>query len=147
MDYTIHNEESAMDSEDVVLRVLDAVEHRRLDELRDLYHPEVEFHWQTGLPYGGDFAGPSMATMGERFATIWGPLQPDADTRRMDPVVVATNGGDVVVNYTWRGRDARGRRFETPTLAHYRVADGRLRDARMFYYDLVGLIRFLDDAR
>lgn len=136
-----------MESKQVVLAALEAVEWRRIDKLHQLYHPEVEFHWQPGLPYGGDFSGPAMATMAELFARTWEPLQPDAETRRMDPVVVAAAGDDVVVNYVWRGLDGQGNRFETPTLAHYRVANGKLREARMYYYDLVGLIGFLENAR
>jgi ketosteroid isomerase-like protein len=131
----------------VVMRTLDAVEARRFEELSELYHPEISFHWQPGLPYGGDFAGRSVATMTEAFRTAWEPLQPDAETRRMDAKIVAADGNHVIASYLWRGLDSLGRRFETETLAHYQVADGRLRDARMFYYDHAGVIAFLEAAR
>jgi uncharacterized protein len=66
----------------------------------------------------------------------------------MNPrVVAADENGRVVVNYVWKGLDAKGRRFETETLADYQVRDGRLARAQMFYYDLPGMIAFLDGAR
>ncbi len=132
----------------LILRMLDAIEHRRLDELPGIYHRDVSFRWQPGLPYSGHFTGAGIATMSERFAATWMPLQPDAETRRLDPRVVATDAdGTVIVEYCWRGVDADGLRFETDTLAHYVVCDGRLLSARMFYDDLVGLIAFLDGAK
>jgi ketosteroid isomerase-like protein len=131
----------------VVTQVLRAIEDRRLERLGKLYHPEIEFHWQPGLPYGGSFSGPEVATMSEAFAQTWFPLQPDAETRRMDPRVLATGkDGRVIVNYLWRGLDPRGRRFETETLADYQVRDGRLARAQMFYFDLEGMITFLEEA-
>lgn len=136
-----------MDNADVVLRALHALEERRMDDLRALYHPEIEFHWQPGLPYGGDHSGPGVTAMAEIFGATWVPFQPDPQTRSMDPKIVAVQDENVVANYMWRGIDGHGNRFETATLAHYQVQDGKLRDARMFYYDLAGLIAFLDRAR
>ena len=135
-----------MDNADIVLRAISAVEGRRLDDVRALYHPDIEFHWQPGLPYGGDHSGPAVAAMDRTFADTWIPLQPDAETRRMDPQVVAATDGHVVVSYMWRAKDQRGARFETETLAHYQVKDEKLRYARMFHYDLPGLLAFLDRA-
>jgi ketosteroid isomerase-like protein len=130
----------------VVLRVLDAIEARRLDELASLYHPEIEFHWPPGLPYSGDFSGPGIMTMSQQFGATWMPLQPDAETRRLDPRVIAATDDTVVVQYSWRGRAVDGRYFETETLAHYVVRDDRLASARMYYYDLPGLVAFLGAA-
>lgn len=88
-----------------------------------------------------------MEEMSNRFAVTWMPLQPNEDTRRMNPrVVAAGDNGHVVVNYLWKGLDAEGRRFETEVLADYQVRDGRLARAQMFYYDLPGVIAFLDRA-
>ena len=135
-----------VDDTDSVLRAISAVEDRRPEELQALYHPDVEFHWQPGLPYAGDHSGPAIATMGQKFAETWNPLQPDPDTRRMNAQIVAATDGHVVVSYMWRGKDQQGRRFETETLAHYQVKEGKLRYAQMFYYDLPGLLGFLDQA-
>lgn len=135
-----------MDNADVVLRAIHALEERRMDDLHELYQPDIEFHWQPGLPYEGDHSGPGVAAMTETFAATWSPLQPDPQTRRMDPKIVAVQDKHVVASYMWRGVDGHGNKFETETLAHYQVQNGKLRDARMFYYDLAGLIAFLDRA-
>jgi ketosteroid isomerase-like protein len=127
---------------------LHAIEERRNDRIAELYHPQIEFHWPPGLPYSGDFKGAAVAEMNERFAATWMPLQSTEETRRMNPRVVATNDdGRVIVHYIWKGLDAAGRRFATETLADYQVRDGRLARAQMFYYDLAGMIAFLDGAR
>src|SRR5215207_2519667 len=100
-----------------VIDMLSLVERRDRKELYALYHPDVEFHWPPGLPYGSVFAGAAAAEASERFAAIWMPLQPDEETRRMDPRVIATgDDGRVVVHYMWRGVDQSGRRFATETL-------------------------------
>lgn len=132
---------------DVVMEILQAIERRELDRLTDLYHPEIEFHWPPGLPYSGDFKGDAVRTMNARFAATWMPLQPTAETRQMNPRVVATSpDGRVIGHYLWKGLDAQGRRFETETLGDYQVRDGRLARAQMFYYDLPGMISFLEQA-
>jgi ketosteroid isomerase-like protein len=136
-----------MGNADIVLRALRAVEDRRLEDLHALYHPEIEFHWQPGLPYSGDYSGSDVVAMSETFDATWAPLQPDMQIRRMGPTIVAAQDKHVVASYRWRGIDGHGNKFETATLAHYQVEDGRLRDARMFYYDLAGLISFLGQAR
>jgi ketosteroid isomerase-like protein len=130
-----------------IMNLLSLVERRDLEELFASYHPDVEFQWPPGLPYSGVFTGAAVAEISERFAAIWTPLQPDERTRRMDPRVIATgDGGRVVVHYMWRGIDRSGHRFATETLGDYTVRDGKLCRAQMFYYDLVGLISFLNKA-
>jgi ketosteroid isomerase-like protein len=131
----------------IVLDLLHAIEERQSERIAKLYHPEIEFHWPPGLPYSGSFTGPAVAEMAERFAATWLPLQPTDETRRMRPRVVAVGpDGRVVVNYLWKGLDAKRQRFETEVLADYQVRDGRLARAQMFYYDLPGVIAFLRDA-
>jgi hypothetical protein len=131
----------------LVMEVLHVIEQRQLERLAQLYHPEIEFHWPPGLPYSGDFTGAAVEEMSNRFAATWMPLQPNEETRRMNPRVVAIGeSGRVVVNYVWRGLDREGRQFETEVLADYQVRDGLLARAQMFYYDLPGVIAFLDRA-
>jgi ketosteroid isomerase-like protein len=138
---------SAQQSADVVMRILQAIERRQLDRLPDLFHPEIEFHWPPGLPHSGDFTGSAVAEGNKRFAATWMPLQPTEETRRMNPrVLAASDDGRVIVHYIWQGQDAAGRRFATETLADYQVRDGRLARAQMFYYDLPGMIAFLESA-
>jgi hypothetical protein len=60
---------------EVVMQVLSAVETRKIGRLGQLYHREIEFHWQPGLPYSGAFHGPpAVADMTARFARVWGPV-------------------------------------------------------------------------
>jgi ketosteroid isomerase-like protein len=133
---------------DVVMQVLSTVETRDIRRLAQLYHPEIEFHWQPGLPYSGAFHGPpAVADMTARFAGVWGPLQPDAECQRLHPQVLATDGiGRVIVQYLWQAVDRNGNRFQTDTLADYTVRDKKLARAKMYYFDLEGMLSFLRSA-
>jgi ketosteroid isomerase-like protein len=132
---------------DVVMEVFHAIERREFERLPDLYHPEVEFHWPPGLPHSGDFKGDAFRAASDRFSATWMPLQPTEETRQMTPRVLATGpNGRVIVHYMWKGQDARGHRFETETIGDYQIRDGRLARAQMFYYDLPGMISFLEQA-
>lgn len=134
-------------SVEIVTQVLKAVEQRRGDLLAALYHPQIEFHWPPGLPYSGSFVGAEVADMQRRFGAVWFPLQPTEETRCMDFRVIATgDDGRVVATYVWKGIDGQGRRFQTLTLADYQVRDGLFARAQMYYYDLTGLIGFLEQA-
>jgi ketosteroid isomerase-like protein len=131
----------------VVLDLLDAVETRDVARLAALYHPEIEFHWPPGLPYGGVHRGAEVARMNEQFASIWLPLQPTAAERSMDGEIIAAEGEHVVAKHTWKGCDWAGRWFCTETLAHYQLRDGKLLRAQMYHFDLKGLLDFLAAAR
>lgn len=132
---------------EIVLDVLDAVATRDIERLRTLYHPEIEFNWPPSLPYGGTYRGADVATMNYRFGSVWVPLQPTEAERRMDPIVVCASGNDVIVRYVWKGRDSVGRSIAADTLAHYEVRDGKLARAKMYHYDLTGLLDFLSAAK
>jgi len=128
------------------LAAIEAVEQRDLERLEALYDPDVEFDWQPGLPYSGHYQHEGNADMTERYRAVWERLQPTEAERRMDAAVVASSGETVVIEYQCRAVDHRARRFETPVLARYRVRDGRLVAAQMFYWDLEGLRVFLTSA-
>jgi uncharacterized protein len=136
----------ATSAKETALAAIESVETRDLDRLATLYDPGIIFDWPPGLPYSGHYEGRHIATMTERFASVWQPLQETEEERRMDPTVVATAGDTVVVQYVARGADAAGRRFETPVLARYRARDGRLVEAQMYYWDLIGLQEFIRSA-
>lgn len=131
-------------NEEIVLATIKAVEERDFEALEHLYHPQIEFNWPPGLPYSGRFNAAEVPDMTMRFAAVWEPLQPTDVEKRMDPIVVASAGDTVVVEYIWRAVDTTGRRFETSTLARYEVRDERLARARMYYFDLPGMLAFLD---
>jgi ketosteroid isomerase-like protein len=133
-------------NQQVALDVITAVENRDRKSLGNLYHRDIEFHWPPALPYGGSHRGADVINMATRFAETWDALQPTESERRMDPEIVAANDEDVVVRYTWKARDGANRTFETETLACYKIRDGKLARAQMYYYDLTGLLEFLRDA-
>jgi uncharacterized protein len=125
---------SVDDNVQLVLECFAAVELRDEQRQRELFHPDVEFHWPPSLTHGREQAS---------FEEVWDPLQPGPEERRMDPRVVAARDDDVVVLWQQRGLDAAGNRFECPVLGLYRVRDGKLARAQMFYFDTTATAEFL----
>jgi len=76
----------------------------------------------------------------------WTPLQPTEAERRMDPRVVAANGNEVVVLWHQRGLSPNGERCDSEVLGYYRLRDGKLARAQMFYFDPVSVAAFLQRA-
>jgi uncharacterized protein len=128
---------SASESIAIVLEAFRAVEQRDDDRLRELYHPEVEFHRTPSLPFGGS---------SRTWSDVWGPLQPTAAEPRMDPRVVASTEREVVVLWRQRGVSPGGERFDGEVLGLYEVRDGKFARAQMFYFDAVAVQRFLASA-
>jgi ketosteroid isomerase-like protein len=128
---------SASESIAIVLEAFRAVEQRDDDRLRELCHPEVEFHWTPSLPFGGS---------SRTWSDVWRPLQPTAAERRMDPRVVASTEREVVVLWRQRGVSPGGERFDGEVLGLYEVRDGKFARAQMFYFDAVAVQRFLASA-
>jgi uncharacterized protein len=126
----------------VVLECFAAVEHRDEQRQRQVFHPDVEFHWPPGL------LDSRRAEDGERssFEEVWDPLQPTDQERSMDPRVVAAGDDEVVVLWQQRGLDAAGTAFECPVLGLYLVRDGKLAQAQMFYFDTIATAEFLSRA-
>ena len=111
----------------------------------ELLQPEVEFHWPPSLPYGGSSRGTALKrpTWGE----TWTPLQPTTAERSMDPRVVVAGGDEVVILWHQRGRSSQGERCDSEVLGLYRLRDGKLARAQMFYFDAVGVSEFLQRAQ
>ena len=138
------------DDAGLMLAIFDAIERRDAERFTELVHPDFEIHWPPSLSYGGSYRDLDVdARQGRRsWAGTWGPLQPTAAERRMDPRVVAVNdaSGEVVVLWRQRGRSPAGERFDGQVLGLYQVRDGRLARAQMFYFDTVALAEFLANA-
>jgi ketosteroid isomerase-like protein len=64
----------------------------------------------------------------------------------MDPRVVAANEDDVVVQWRQRGVTSAGDRFDGEVLGLYRVRNGKLARAKMFYFDTAAVAAFLEKA-
>jgi uncharacterized protein len=132
---------------EIVLATFRAVEDRDLERLLSLYHPDVELIWPESLPYGGTFRGSQSPPPGRTWDQTWDPLQPTQAERRMDPRVIAAEGGEVVVQYHQRGVDRDGRRLDQEVLGWYTVEDAKFARAQMFYFDTAALAAFLADAQ
>ena len=124
----------------VMLEIFSAIERRDPQGVFKLCQPDVEFHWPPSLPYGG----PSPASA---WANTWVPLQPTEAEWRMDPRVVAASSEEVVVLWQQRGVSPTGDRFDGPVIGLYRVREGKLARAQMFYFDTAALISFLGRAK
>jgi ketosteroid isomerase-like protein len=120
----------------VILEIFSAIERRDPRRVLELCHPDVEFQWPPSLPYGG--ASPRGAWL-----ETWAPLQPTEAERRMDPRVVAAGPEEVVVMWQQRGLSSTGHRFDGPVIGLYRVREGKLARAQMFYFDSAALANFL----
>jgi ketosteroid isomerase-like protein len=139
--------QNADESVAIVLEAFRAVEERDEERLRELYHPEVEFHWTPSLPFGGSWRSGVGDRAGPSWSEVWEPLQPTEAERRMDPRVVAATDREVVVHWHQRGVSAGGERFDGEALGLYEVRDGKFARAQMFYFDAIAVQRFLAAAR
>jgi ketosteroid isomerase-like protein len=130
---------------ELMLGIFRAIEQRDAQRLRELFDPELEMHWPPSLPYGGTHTAttPGPTT----WSQTWAPLQPTDAERRMDPRVVAAAGDEVVVLWQQRGVAPAGKRFDGEVLALYKLRNGKLIRAQMFYFDTVATARFLADAQ
>lgn len=129
---------------DVVLEAFSAIERRDDQRFLDLLHPDFEILWPPSLPYGK--SSPDRNHQVPTWSEIWNSLQPSDAERRMDPRVVAHSADEVVVLWRQRGVTSVGNRFEGEVLGLYRVRDGKLARAQMFYFDTAAVESFLAQA-
>jgi ketosteroid isomerase-like protein len=128
---------------EVICEIFRAVE-RRDPRIFDLWQPDVEIHWPPSLPYGRHPAGPRRD--GATWEQTWDALQPTAADRSLDPRIVAASEDEVVVLWQQRGVSPGGERFEGEVLGLYRLRDGKLARAQMFYFDSTAASSFLARA-
>jgi uncharacterized protein len=128
----------------VVLTAFDAVERQDDPQFYALIDPEFKIYWPPSLPYGGETAGPDPRR--PSWSEIWAPLQPTEAERTMDPRVIAANEDEVVVHWRQRGVTPGGDRFDGEVLGLYRVRNGKLVQAKMFYFDTTVVAAFLKKA-
>lgn len=134
----------------VMLEIFRAIEvrdpnHENVQRQRELFQPDVEFHWPPSLPYGGTFRGATRRS-GDTWGSTWTPLQPTAAERRMDPRVIGATGDEVVVYYHQRGISPAGEKFDGEVVGVYQLRDYKLARAQMFYFDEAAACRFLKRA-
>ena len=138
-----------MDTQDnniqTMLRIFEAVEERDDKSMLNLCQQDVEFCWPRSLPYGGDLRG--LDRSGPTWGETWIPLQPTEAERQMHPRVVAASENEVVVLWCQRGITSSGERFEGEVLGLYRLRDGKLARAQMFYFDTQAVLDFLSKVK
>src|SRR5262249_56372910 len=120
-------------------------QHPNTQRALELFEPDVEFHWPDSLPYGGTTRGSNIKE--RSWGATWNPLQPTETERKMDPRVVAASDDEVVVLWQQRGISPAGERFDGEVLGLYRLRDGKLARAQMFYFDTEAVARFLARAK
>ena len=131
---------TSRDNVSVMLEIFAAIERR--DPRPGLL--DVEFNWPPSLPYGGTSRGPRVD--GSSWSETWDRLQPTQAERRLEPRVVAASEEEVVILWRQRGINGSGDRLDTPVLGLYRVRDGKLTRAQMFYFDTAAVLAFLAKA-
>jgi uncharacterized protein len=134
----------AKENAEVMLEIFGAIQRRDPQRVLDLCCSDVEFHWPPSLPYGGITRG--LVSDRPTWNETWIPLQPTEAERRMDPRVVAASDDEVVVLWRQRGVSRAGDRFDSPVLGLYRIREGKLARAEMFYFDSAALANFLGRA-
>jgi ketosteroid isomerase-like protein len=130
---------SIQSNQKLVLDAFNAIEQRNDEKFGKLLHRDFEIHWPPSLPYSGSGA--------PTWSETWESLQPTEADRRMDPRVVAVSENEVVVLWRQRGLSPSGERFEGEVLGLYRVRDGRLERAQMFYFDTAAVASFLAKSK
>lgn len=128
---------------EVMLEIFHAIERRDQQHMLDLVHPDAEFLWPPSLPYA---ASRNPKPGGPSWGATWIPLQPGDADRRLEPRVVAASEEEVVIHWRQKGASPTGDRLDTPVLGLYRLSDGKLVRAQMFYFDAAAVVAFLDGA-
>jgi uncharacterized protein len=139
-----HVEMTDRENARVMRGVFEAIERRDDRRFNEYLDPECELHWPPSLPYGGSsrVSDPTHPTWQE----TWDPLQPTDVERAMDPRVVAAQGNEVVVLWQQRGLRPGGERLDTEVVGIYRLREGKLLRAQMFYFDTCAVARFLEHS-
>ena len=125
----------------VITEIFAAIEQRDDRRFHALCAPDFQIVWPSSLPYGVPGVGRST------WFETWNSLQPTEQERRMDPRVVAASGDEVVVLWRQKGVSAAGDRFDGEVLGLYRLREGKLGRAQMFYFDTAAVANFLARAR
>lgn len=128
----------------VMLEIFRAIEERDRRRMFDLVHTDAEFLWPPALPYAGA-RNPKPDEPG--WGTTWIPLQPGETDRQLEPRVVAFSDEEVVIQWRQKGVTPKGDRIDTPVLGLYRLRDGKLARAQMFYFDCEAVVAFLSKAK
>lgn len=132
---------------EVIRRLFEGVEGRDLDAYLTTCHPEVVIREPDSLPYGGEYRGlDGFERHAVRWLRTWGSLQP-GDERKLNAIFHDADD-TVIVRWQLRAR-APGTEaaLDAPMVGVYRMHEGELVEAQMFYADTATVLRFLDEIR
>jgi hypothetical protein len=131
---------------EVIRRLFDAVERRDLGAVMESFAPSVVINEPPSLPYGGEYSGPKAVVLHAKgYTSTWDPRQ-DAAHRLLHPKIIA-QGDHVAVVWRQCGRDVEsGASIDLPAVSIYRLAEGKVVEARMFHFDTVRLMDFLEGS-
>jgi uncharacterized protein len=129
---------------EVMLEIFRAIERRDQHRMFELVHSDAEFLWPPSLPYA-EARKPKPG--GPGWGATWIPLQPEEADRRLEPRVIASSNEEVVIHWQQKGVSPTGDRIDTPVLGLYRLRDGKLARAQMFYFDPAAVVVFLSKAK
>jgi uncharacterized protein len=131
---------------ETVCRLFEAVEARDLAGTLAKYDPDIVIREASFLPYGGTYHGHEGAQRHARgFVSAWDKSQQGKE-KRLDPVYL--DGGDrIVVLYRLKGLAAEsGRKINVPVVGTYRVRNGKVVEAQMFYSDTAEITQFMAET-
>lgn len=124
-----------------------SVEERDLGTYLAAWHPEAVIREPGSLPYGGEYRGlEGVRRHAADFMRTWEALQP-GDERKLDAVFIDA-GDHVIARWRLRARvpDGEGM-LDMPMVGVYKLRDGKLVEAQMFYSDTATVLRFLESTR
>lgn len=132
---------------EVIQSLFRGVEERDLEAYLAGWNREIVVREPGSLPYGGEYRGlEGVKRHAAAWLRTWSPLQP-GDERKLGAAFVDA-GDDVVVRWRLRARASDGdRTLDMPMVSLYKLRDGKVALAQMFYTDTVEVLRFLEGAR
>jgi ketosteroid isomerase-like protein len=134
---------------DVVSRLFRAIEQRDGQVALAAWDDEAVISEPGFLPYGGEYRGrEGVARHAARWLNTWDRLQ-GPDERPLRAVFLDADD-HVVAVWRLRARREDGTALAARVVGVYRVADGKIVAAQMFYSDRAAIVSFLragDDAR
>jgi len=128
-----------------VRKLFEAVARRDAGAYFGAFHPDILISEAPSLPYGGEHSGlEGVLRHAERFRATWDRYQSE-DSRELEPEFLAI-ANRVIVLWRLRARAANGEGIDLPVVSIYRLKDEKIIESRMYHFDTVALMRFLNRA-
>jgi uncharacterized protein len=132
---------------ELIRSLFGGVEERDLRTYLAAWHPEVVIREPGSLPYGGEYRGlEGVRRHAAGFMQTWEALQP-RDERKLNAIFIDA-GDHVIARWRLKARvpDGEGT-LDMPMVGVYKLRDGKLVEAQMFYWDTAAVLRFLESTR